>query len=79
MPINWSGFKWIAIKELSPVSYAERIFNLWDHTHAEFFSLGRGGLDRFRQRHLGFCSGSGCVSSSQIGDFCVCVREGSHL
>ncbi len=66
VPIDWSGFKWITIKELPAVSYAERNFGRGT-THAEYFSPG--GLERERERErdrqrcLGFCSGSGCVSS----------------
>lgn len=39
MPINWSGFKWITIKELSAVSYAERNFGRVT-AHTDYFSPG---------------------------------------
>lgn len=56
MPIDWSGFKWITIKELSSVSYAERDFGRGT-THTEYFSpggleseLGRGVWDSVQDR-----------------------------
>lgn len=56
MPIDWSGSKWITIKELSAVSYAERNSGRGT-THTEYFSPA-GFRESDRQRCLGFCSGS---------------------